>query len=1286
MPASPQSQFILGRLLNGECVTSGDVSVGPLSANTRVLLRVLIDDDVALKSESGAAQAKKLRDLYVSTKTAKHEAARGHSEAGAGPAAANGASGSSDVEQTEPREPSAADAGPARWKLDHLSCRLIRGVDPSGEPLDFPFGGRSTLIFGPNGSGKSSLLGAIVWVLTGQVITDADDDAEKVALYRPPRADADRGSKLCDWPVVLTLPQSGSPAAATPQCSAELELRSTGGTVLWVRRSLSAGVETSRDGVSWAPRSSLADHGIASLDLQLSLIAPTVFGRLTIEQAKDTRSLLSLMLGYDELEALGDFASRFVGNRARLANEEQRDLHETWTKLQQELQALPNMLPAQSDFRERVSAVAAIQKPTQEQITEIGEAVNQEIKATEKSLAELLGIAQEGEGPPDGIADKLTTAIAAIDKGVWANFPSLAEIRVEAALPEKDGVDPNTRFSQIVEKTDTFLSSARTRIAQRLDWWRKEIEPGSKAALWLRAAQDYDPESALCPVCERSVEGLTVKDELAGLKAMDPELQHEVRIFFRNLSDELKEAIPGNLMALAESLPQARVLHDWSSLCETTLGSVLRSIAAQFDERIQQLAAEAPAVPSVPIDLLSEDAESAFAEQASELVESVRKAKTAIAMLEWSETNLPGLQQFIHETVTRPEGEGALSLLAALSKGKQAAADVVPLAIVRDEFRRVYNNRKSIAAREADLAVLAELAASLDQLKSLAKYAGNEVSTVFGCIRDRTIDNWRLLYPEKSSGLDPARLVLGKGRDKTVEALLGCGTYEAPGKFFANAGLQRAIALSFFFALLEKHPNGLGFVIMDDPILSLDEDHRESWSANILKPVMDRVQVILATHQRQYLNHCKHDFCNGTVVELNPRTRSSRMSWRPGFRLDRAEEELRRAPTNAPVEMRKYREELLCTLDAYSPAPFFNAANLTQSLRDYSRLVAPHPLAGHAQTKIVELLNEAEISRVLDPGSHHLTEADVTAAMSQQCLAKLRQCDEKLRYELVRLERLRAHERRARALPILAEGPLGVPDAARWADPIRIQALGRAAAKQDSWVCDASDNSWDLILPPGAAVVARAGTLEPVARPGQWLLIAAEDVVVRDGDLAIATAGGRRLLRRAWTHGMDWHLTSINPVRPRSPVVATRSETTIRKVVGVLYEPLRPGGLEHSCEEDEWQPRVDFDPGWLAALHAIAVEGDSLEPLARRGQKVFVGGKQAPAETVLEQGGLAVLETNDDSVGNVIKRVFRHRDQWVLVSPNLVEPHEPLLLSTASIVAVWPLRGVLFDSQLDSEP
>jgi len=570
--------------------------------------------------------------------------------------------------------------------------------------------------------------------------------------------------------------------------------------------------------------------------------------------------------------------------------------------------------------------------------------------------------------------------------------------------------------------------------------------------------------------------------------------------------------------------------------------------------------------------------------------------------------------------------------------------------------------------------LLDELESPLDKLKALSKYAASEVLQIFEPVRKRTIENLKKLYPECPSGLMPARLHIGKGKDKSVESLLSSGKCEVPGKFFANASLQRAIALSFFFALVEQHPRGLGFLVMDDPLLSLDEEHRESWSSSILCPCMDNLQVVVATHQRQYLNHNRHHFQKGKVVELNPRVRAGKISWRPGNRLERAALELQRAPTNAPNELRKYREELLITLDAYSTQPFLDS-NLSDSFRRYRQFSAPHPLASSAQAKIVERLTKAEVTRVLDPGSHAMTEGDVTPAMIQQCLDALHSCDSTFCDELERLERLRKHTLRRSSIPAACIPFPSIVAQATWTVPIKLQLLGSAAARPESLTVIPDGDSSASEIPPAHAVLVSGATLDPVAKVGQWVLLAHGEGKLHDGDLAaVSTDGGRRYLRRVWSEGDNWMLQSINPVTPVASILLRKLHAAARRVIGVLYEPsTRPGSTV-----DEWQPRSDFDTAKLSKLRVITVEGDSLEPIAKPRQRVLVKEKLLPLDSI-RRGSLAVIETSDDEVGCVIKRVFPAPQKWTLISSNPVEPHDPIVLPIEKIEAVWPLHGVLFE-------
>ncbi len=85
MAISPQSQSILDRLDDGERVVSGKESVGPLDAPTRLLLRLLVEQGEALRRESGAEQARKLRELYVNAKCASERQAEDATRGGRSP-------------------------------------------------------------------------------------------------------------------------------------------------------------------------------------------------------------------------------------------------------------------------------------------------------------------------------------------------------------------------------------------------------------------------------------------------------------------------------------------------------------------------------------------------------------------------------------------------------------------------------------------------------------------------------------------------------------------------------------------------------------------------------------------------------------------------------------------------------------------------------------------------------------------------------------------------------------------------------------------------------------------------------------------------------------------------------------------------------------------------------------------------------------------------------------------------------------------------------------------------
>lgn len=1288
MRLTPESKSVLDTLLTGGTLTAANISIGPLDENTQLLLQVLIDNYDALCATRGAQQAEALLTAYLGRVEQETEETTSNSEPSQ-PQSQNCTESTKETHDsdTSPDVPTIPSFDtPPGWRLHELKCRSIKGVAPAGEEFTFSFDGKSNLLFGPNGSGKSSLLGAVMWILTSLTLTDDPEQKDMSSIYKTSEG-AKRGSKILDWPPISTLPDTNDPSSCAPDSMASIQLKSSdNNTTLYLRRRIYQELEISLDDQAWKPCHDLSKYGIKSLDLQLSIIAPTIFGRKAIETAPNSRKILSLMLGYDPLEAIGDLVTKLARNRTSFFNTITSRVNTERTILSTKIDSLTNLLTDESTLKEPLKALQSLKKISSTKIRETKGKVSDQISKSNSSLVKILGIA-DGDSPvPTELGENLIKAIGHLEKGFSEVFPSLSSIAVETMLPEKDGRSPEERLHYIEESLQSFVGSAQTKIEERLRWWRKETKPGSKAKLLLMAAQSYDLAKIECPVCDQSIKDLPVKDELESLKDLDPELIEELKLFFINLADDLNNTVRENIRIISSTSPHERILSDWEALEKREELAELSQIIKDFENPVNQLTKSIEMITTKLPQLLPSDAEPLFLQAASSLISKVNCAYMTLAILRWSNTKLTSLRQKLSYLITANSTENPNSLLSVLSKGKTAAQEIGPLKTLQTQLDEIATANDDILKNQSKLDTLKNLKEPLDNSKDLSKYAVNKTTTIFYEIKDKAINNWNLLYPEKSTGLYPSSLVMAGGRDKSIESLLTYGDYEVPGPPFANAGLQRAIALSFLCAMFEKHPNGLGFVVFDDPILSLDEDHRERWSGRILSRIMETTQVILATHQRQFLTNCKHDFASGKVVELNPRDRKCRISWLPGDSLDQSEELLEKNWKCVPNVLRQYCEDMLITLQAYSPEDFFNPHNLENSIQRYKNLTQSNPLVGTQQKQISAELTKPEIERVLNPGSHALTQDDITKPMVEDCLRKLRKpISTTFLSELRRLRERRSRELRGSIIPISTVSFSGEHQTATFNRPFTLPVIGRAAARPESWVLDSSTEVALTKFAPSAAIFVSSNTLNPVIRYGQCALLADEEIQLEDDNLvAVVSSDGDRYLRKLWSESEVYILQAIHPTKPVPAIRTLKSQNAIRKVIGVLYEPALRPNIQKSTKTSEWYPYSSFPSKIFSNLRMLIVEGDSLDPIARKGQKVLVAEPETPQNTSLEQGGLAALEIEDEAIGNVIKQIYRKSDHWILVSPNPILAYTPDIIPIEKIKHIWPLCGVLFET-IDQE-
>ncbi len=1251
MQLSPESKAIINILNESQSVSATKTTVGPFNQIAKDVLLIIIENYEQLSTLSGESRAKKFLDYYKRLLADRAKPAE-----------------KKQVENIEKQqeETTQENAEQPKWYIHNIECHSIRGIDSYGETFSFSFEGKSNLIYGPNGSGKSSLLGAVIWAFTGITITDASDDKQDADIHKKTDGTKKGTRILSNWPLISTLPESNDIKSVVPDSWVTIELKTKDQSkTLYIKRSLASNLEAGIDKSALKSCKNLEEYGIKPLDLQISLIAPTVLSRNTLDNAESVIKILSMILGFDILTDIGDLATNIGRNRTTYASIIESTINSYWTSLQEKLTRLPDSLDEKSPIREKLKDLVSKVKPTLKELTDKNTLIQDEIDDANKKVAEMLGVDSGDKGLIEGLAEKLIEAIAYLEKDIQIIFSSFYEIKYD---PEQYD---NKTLEKTEEEFEAFCIEAQKRIKQRINWWKKEKKEGSKLRLKLLASVDYDAERMECPVCEQSIKDLPIKAELEKLKTLDLELQRELKDFFNDLLEELKKIVHDRIKNISQSLPTERIKTDIQNMRDF-IDSRLHNTINKYEIKFQEFYKTIKDIKIKQVTFFDQtDEDLSIASKA--FTKACNESSKAIEILKWASVNFENIKVELDKMFTSSE---ETSLLSELLKSKSKALDIKPLGTIKLQLEEIIKLREPIEELEKLYELLESLKSPIDEIKKLSAFALEKTNEIFGQIKNLSDEYWKKLYDEFPTGLTPSKLVLERG--KTIESFLSKQNYEVAGKYFANAGLQRSIALSFFCAMLENSGEGLNFVLFDDPILSLDEDHRERWSHRIVNPIMKDRQIILATHQELFIKNCSEDFVGESIIRLNPRTRKKRLLVEPGYLIERAEYWLDYNWEFANDLLYQYVEYLLETLDSYSPVAFFNKDRLKDSFEAYKNLPASNPLNSKKKSTIVNALTKCFKENVFRK-RHLSTGHQVTEAMNKDAYEKLKTLDEgAFRTELGRLKDLRAKELRGNVI----KGSVGKANVAlniKFNDVSNISIIGRAAARNESWVIDEAEQETNAFIQNFACVHVTGHTLDPVAKCGQCVLLSDSDDMLSDGDLVVGESSEQeKYLRRISFNDDSAFLYSINPLKITAPLQVDRNTFSLHRVVGVIYEPCRHCNAE-ILNGNEWHPCENIDPSYFENKKMITVEGDSIEPIARKGQKVLVEVGMAPKCYKIESGGLAVIETDEESVGNEIKRVYPKKDNWILVSANPLEPYTPDIIPIEKIKKVWPLKGVIFE-------
>jgi hypothetical protein len=262
---------------------------------------------------------------------------------------------------------------------------------------------------------------------------------------------------------------------------------------------------------------------------------------------------------------------------------------------------------------------------------------------------------------------------------------------------------------------------------------------------------------------------------------------------------------------------------------------------------------------------------------------------------------------------------------------------------------------------------------------------------------------------------------------------------------------------------------------------------------------------------------------------------------------------------------------------------------------------------------------------------------------------------------------------------------------------IPMTVYGRAAALMNGRVADGALMMTELGMHERESVVLGnhdafrivTATLEPVARPGDVLLVA-EHATILPGSLVVASCSDRLLARRfqvPMEHPDIAILTAqaVSPSAIAPPLIAHISTVKLRKIIGVLFDPnafpvSAPVGHEVAdCGGDAAVKNLVS-----GTLGLFQVSGGSAEPQALDGQYLLVGNPVSPEAACRTLDGRPVLATDSDGYQYFKRLRSSQNDVVVLESLHSGGDFPPVFLSTLTTVEpylarILPVVGILFE-------
>ena len=1163
-------------------------------------------------------------------------------------------------------------SGTKRLTLRKVQAHRFAGLHkfgkPEAAPADFihDFSESITLFEGRNGSGKTSILNAIIWTLTGE-------------LLRPQRPPESADTEFECWHEVdneTIRTFKLTPVTPMPDASIFLPTDAMVPIDTWVELTFAdeAGqlmppVRRTQSRQGTRLRETAPDFsalGIDPIALRIGTIMPGLLSHIQVGKSRSELSeAIAKLTGLASLVTLAGHAGRakknILGDYTKAKEEalNRADIGYSGTKAEIEAilaehprltSPLPLPIPSnESSIEETLKAIEA----------HFEAAKGDAFQSAQSILGEQFDPSQKAQR--DDLEKCCTIAIDRV-KAI-GSLPSLSRLRSLREITDDQLTQADGKISELLEAGEKLRQleqnpslAARQRLYARV-------------ASWLADHPNPERPDDICAVCSKPL--IDSVDPVTG----QPTHQHlsdatESAALISQTLQQWAKAAEGDL--LSGVAPALKIeLHETlpDHPCDLMRRGVIEELFdhQSFVGALSSLKTDAETAFDLMVEMapsLAANREIMLPSGCETLLEKLKRLDRAVRFARWRKDNGSFVGQaftVIHDAAPANGPQPMrLSLSDKLTRLSEIVHDAKPVSDVLSKLGTLVQKIGERRTAETRLSEYQTAADALSELMSLGDLAQRQVDQLQSSLRDKAAE-WRNLVYESAFPTTVHELEsTSAGSKGELNIAVKKDGLAAPAQHVVNASALRASLTGFFLAFWEhvfSQRGGLRLILLDDPQDLLDEHNSEKLAASVKLLMSVGAQPIVTSYNAKFasdvarlngvggVDHYSVDPCSTSQPKVRV-THSVRVIAQKRNAFDEDVNNADKARDYANECRIFFENKLGCIFDdkahsawvAENPHP--TLASYVQRLRPLVSQTGQGMLTGPAFRKFVDhaALADSSLTLVLMNDSHHGQAHNITANRVHVVRDQLndlvqlvdQMVDEASRWR--RREAIGANDNTPIALPPLVTVPSHIPNLPICPDLAAFaghSGTGESQAESEQLETATFNNKVYFYL--------RRPNFGFAAPQGAIAIVEAEASPVANGRLVIARRNGATLARRVLRDHDRLELGLVaeipeKPHRDSSIIFVRQSQMDLHQVVGVILE--HDLALHQGADE---AVEVDASDALKRIEVCFRVKDESAVPLAFDGQ-IVLGGGLIPLDQLNDQT-LVALSLDDGA--SIFKRVGR---------------------------------------------